>query len=290
MDIVSIDRERCTLCGLCASVCVRRLIELGDEAATVTDPGKCVLCGHCKAVCPEDAFRLPSLSDREFSSAPAREDIPDPDRLMVFFRSRRSTRLYQKRAVDRDKVLRILDAGRFAPNGGNRQALQYLVLQSEGNVTKVRQMALLALGEIARRIQEALREKRTRGEALSVEDMSLEADGEWLLDMPEFLRQGTDLLFYFAPVVILCHGDPLSRTIEVDAGLAGMQMALMAEALGLGTCFCHALVLAIRESGALRRTLKIPEDRKAVLSFMLGHADVTYPRLVARNPVMAEWL
>ena len=290
MDIISIDRERCTLCGLCVSVCVRRILDLGDDAANVTDPAQCILCGHCKAICPEDAPRLPSLNDREFSSVPAKEEIPHPDRLMAFFRSRRSTRIYQKRAVDREKVLRILEAGRFAPSGGNRQPLQYVVLQSEEHVVTVRQMAMSALGEMARKIQEAMREKGARGEALSLADMSLEAYADMWLGMPELLRQGTDRLFYFAPAVIVCHGDPLSRTVEVDAGLAGMQMALMAEALGLGTCFCHFLVFAIQESGALRQALQIPEERKAVLSFMLGHPDMTYPRLVARNPVIAKWL
>ncbi|MEO0248212.1 MAG: nitroreductase family protein [candidate division WOR-3 bacterium] len=290
MEVIAIDEDRCTRCGLCIPVCVRGILELAEDAVTVSKPAQCILCGHCKAICPEDAPQFPSLDDREFSPAPGREEMPHPDGLMALFRSRRSTRIYQKRAVEREKILQILEAGRFAPNGGNRQHLQYTVVQSEEHILKVRQMALSVLRDMAHKIQRALREKRARGEAFSVTDVALEADAEWLLHMPELLRRGIDRLFYFAPAVIVCHGDPQSRTVEVDAGLAGMQMALMAEAFGLGTCFCHALVLAVRVSGALRQALQISEDRKAVLSFMVGYPDVTYRRLVARNPVTAKWL
>jgi len=290
MYTVSVDKDRCTLCGLCIPVCVRRILEEGDGAIRVTDPALCILCGHCKAICPEDAPWFPSLNAEEFSPAPGPDNLPKPLQLMALFRSRRSTRIYQRRLVEREKLEGVLEAGRFAPSGGNRQPLLYTVLDSEGRIATVRRMAMSALGERARRIQETIERKQEGSETLTVMDqVLLTSAGNWL-SMPDLLRQGTDRLFYHAPTVVICHGSPLITTLEVDAGLAAMQMALMAEAMGLGTCFCHFLVFAIEESPELRQALQIPEDHKVAAAFMVGYPDVSFSRLVARNPLEVRWL
>jgi nitroreductase len=151
-------------------------------------------------------------------------------------------------------------------------------------------MAMAALGERARKIKAGAAQKRDRGEPLSVVEAALEINADMWLSMPDLFRQGEDRLLYFAPAVILCHGDSPSATMEVDAGLAGMQMVLMAQALGLGSCFCHFFVFAIEESSALREALCIPPGRKVAFAFTLGYPDVAFRTLVSRNPVKAAWL
>ncbi|MDI6616310.1 MAG: 4Fe-4S binding protein, partial [Syntrophaceae bacterium] len=58
MELIRIDEEKCTSCGLCIPLCVRGILEEGERAARVTNPDGCTLCGHCKAVCPVDAPAL----------------------------------------------------------------------------------------------------------------------------------------------------------------------------------------------------------------------------------------
>ncbi len=290
MDPISVDKDRCTLCGLCIPVCLRGVLVEGAETVRVTDLTLCNLCGHCKAVCPEDAPRLPSLKAEEFSPAPNADNLPKPDQLMALFRSRRSIRIYQRRAVEKEKLDRVLQAGRFAPSGGNRQPLRYVVLQSQERIAAVREIAISALGKRARRIQKEMERKREGGEILSIADQTLQTYAGIWLSMLDLFKQGTDRLFHHAPTVVICHGNPAAPTLEVDAGLAAMQMVLMAETIGLGTCFCHFLVFAIEESPELRQALQIPEDNKVVLSFMTGYPDVSFPRLVARNPLKVNWL
>ncbi len=125
---------------------------------------------------------------------------------------------------------------------------------------------------------------------MSMTDQALQTYAGIWLSMLDLLKQGVDRLFHNAPVVVICHGSPATPTLEVDAGLAAMQMVLMAEALGLGTCFCHFLVFAIEESLELGQALQIPEDNKVVVSFMTGYPDVSFNRLVARNPLEVNWL
>ena len=292
MDMVTIDQERCNLCGLCISVCVRRIIEEGDDSVRITDPMMCILCGHCKAVCPEDAPNIPSLKEEEFEPLPPKEDLPKADQLMGFFRSRRSTRIYGKEPVERDKMEKIIEAGRFAPTGGNRQPIRYVVVHTPDKMEMIRKMTFETLVEEGARIDNAVKRHGENGEPISPEDMLRHVYTDIWRDIAEiYQQQGKDLLFYHAPVLVICHFDPeVTTTAEVDAGMAAMQMALMAEALGLGTCYCGFLCMAIRASLGLRDALQIPVGDRVPVSFMLGYPDVPFIKLVSRDPAHVKWL
>lgn len=59
---VTVNRERCDLCGKCVEACLRHVLELDGEVK-VAEPEKCNLCGECKKVCPRDAVRAEQLKD-----------------------------------------------------------------------------------------------------------------------------------------------------------------------------------------------------------------------------------
>jgi len=120
-DNVSIDQELCTLCGTRVEVCPRGIIELGEESARIKDPKRCIVCAHCKSVCPEDAPRLNNLDSAEFKAMLPKDKMPNSGFLMDFFRSRRSLRFFKKDQVDKADLETMVQAGRFAPTGGNRQ-------------------------------------------------------------------------------------------------------------------------------------------------------------------------
>lgn len=96
---ISIDQEKCILCGQCIAVCTRGNIELGQEAAAIKDQDRCILCGHCKSVCPEDAPQLHTLDSNEFETLPEPGHLPEPDVLLSVYRSRRSVPSYTKDPV-----------------------------------------------------------------------------------------------------------------------------------------------------------------------------------------------
>lgn len=57
-------------------------------------------------------------------------------------KTRRSVRKYKDKAVDWDKVTRILDAGKFAPSAGNIQNWKFVVVRKENIRKKLAQAAL----------------------------------------------------------------------------------------------------------------------------------------------------
>ncbi|HHH76230.1 MAG TPA: nitroreductase, partial [Phycisphaerae bacterium] len=51
--------------------------------------------------------------------------------------ARRSVRAYWESAVEEDKLLRVLDAGRLAPSGNNRQAWQFVVVRDVDAIKEI---------------------------------------------------------------------------------------------------------------------------------------------------------
>ena len=154
MDKVIVDPERCTMCGLCIQVCPLEIFVEGSKIAQTIKPESCYYCGHCKAVCPEDALHFPSLPEEDFKPVLGTADCPDPDRLLLQFRSRRTTRRFRPNAVEREKLERIIQAGRYAPTGHNHQAVQYLIVQTPQVLGKLKDLAVKSLAGLVKEFEE----------------------------------------------------------------------------------------------------------------------------------------
>ncbi len=61
-----IDEKICKGCGLCVSVCPRRILRLaagrmndkGYNPAELSDPGACTGCAMCGVICPDSAIAV----------------------------------------------------------------------------------------------------------------------------------------------------------------------------------------------------------------------------------------
>ena len=289
--MISIDLERCTSCGLCIPLCVRRILEESDKGVVVTDPEMCISCGHCKAVCPTNAPGLSHLDETEFEPVAKADQLPNPSEFLRFLRRRRSTRVYKDKPVEIEKLRMILEAGRFAPTGGNRQPCGYTVVRGRKLLDRVVQLAIQTLQKLGESTKEAFRRHEQLGEPLPEEFIPLQNYPPVWERMAGKWEKGADLLFYHAPSLILISTQLGATTsADVDAGLSAMQMVLMAETMGLGTCLNGFLVTAIKRSEELRKVLKIPEDHQVHVTFTVGYPDVEFLRLVARNPVNVKWM
>jgi ferredoxin len=53
---LTLDVEKCTGCGLCATVCPHRIFAVEDGRARILDLDACMECGACELNCAWDAI------------------------------------------------------------------------------------------------------------------------------------------------------------------------------------------------------------------------------------------
>ncbi len=66
MSMIHIDTARCKGCGLCVSVCPKKILTLNSHAlnekgyapAMMADSTQCILCGSCAVICPDVAITI----------------------------------------------------------------------------------------------------------------------------------------------------------------------------------------------------------------------------------------
>ena len=294
MDKVIVDPERCTICGLCIQVCPLDIFVEGSKIAGTVKPESCYYCGHCKALCPEDALHFPSLPEEDFKPVLGAAERLNPDRLLLQFRSRRTTRHFRPDAVEREKIEKIILAGQYAPTGTNRQGVEYVIVHSPKALADLREKAIKALADFVKEFGEKTETAEEKRASVSRQRTSVRDTAAFLNGMKkkvEAAKRGKDLLFYNAPVLMIGHTDPLITVFPTwDVSLATMQMLLMAEALDLGTCLNGALVHALEYSADLRSALPIPAKHEIPVCFMLGYPALKFLRTVYRQPVRVNWV
>ena len=287
---IAIDQNRCNLCGLCIPVCVPGILDEGAKGIEVSDPELCIACGHCKAVCPVDAPQM-AANNEDFDLVPGKEEFPEPAAFLRFLRARRSLRVYQNRPVEKEKLQMIIEAGRCAPTGGNRQASEYIVVTGRKTLDRVCTLAIPFLREQGRQIQEILDRYERQQMPLPEEYDYKKSFPHVLSRMAEKWAQGVDRLLFHAPALILIHTRKNNATNPAwDGGIASAQMILMAEALELGTCFIGFLVWAIENSIPLQELLKVPVGNNVHVAFTVGYPGVQFLKLAGRNPAQVQWL
>jgi len=265
-------------------------LQEGEKAAVITDPAMCLYCGHCKAVCPTDAPQFSEGND-QFIPVPSKREIPSPAVLHRFLRRRRSVRVYEDRQVEKTKLKMLIEAGRYAPTGSNRQACEYVVASGRKTLDQVCSLAIQNLQEQGKAIQKGIDQHRREKKPLPEELVSKQALPAVWERIARKWEEGIDQLLHHAPALIIIHmKQGLATTPEIDAAIASIQMILLAETLGLGTCYIGFLIWAIEDSEELKKMLGIPLDHKAVVSFTVGYPKVEYLRFVARNPAKVQWV
>ncbi len=255
MNPILINEEKCIGCGLCVSDCVSSYLRIEGGKAKAGKAG-CIECGHCYAICPQGAVTMVGYDCTDEPVVPMTE-LPS-DTLLAAMRSRRTIRQYEDRAVEQEKIDKILEAGRYSPTGGNSQNVAYTILGSRQKEAEAIAVELFRKGTSLPRRIEAVAER------FNITD---------------------DFFFKGAPLVILVTGG--SKT---DTGLASAYMEIMAESLGLGVLYSGFFVTCTKLSAKLRRLIKLPRGHKVRTCMIIGYPAVKYQRIVPRKALKAKTL
>ncbi len=288
--MISIDKNLCNSCGICVDICPRRILRLGQESVEVSDQALCMVCGHCKAVCPKNAPGF-TTGNEDFELLSPKEEILSPLDFLHLARRRRSIRQYKEKPVEKEKAEMIVQAGRYSPTGGNRQACEYTVISGRKTLDEVCTLAIQQLLNEARVIREVFNRHERFKEPVPEEYISKKVLPSVWERIGRAWEGGQDQLLYHAPSLILIHVNEESATTGViDAAIASMNMIYMAETLGLGACYIAFLVWAVQRSKSLQTFLKIPASNRLHIAFTVGYPKIKYLRLAARRPAKVTWL
>ena len=168
------------------------------------------------------------------------------------FKNRRSTRSFDKRPVSEKDLSIILEAGSYAPSGGNIQTTHRIVIT---NKTVLRKLEDLVRQEFAKMEVKEDTYKSLKNSILRSKD------GNYIYD-------------YDAPVLIVFANKKGYGNAMADSAMMIENMMLQATDLGIGSCYINQLHW-LDDNPAIRRelcALGLKEDETVTGGLALGYA------------------
>lgn len=288
--VMRADPDKCTGCGRCLLNCPYRCWEMGPDDVPVMREGRtCFSCFNCLVACEDDAISIvqpyevhgggyfdtdfpPIKWPLEPRDAEGRPDAwTETERLII---ERRSVRNFKKDPVPDPLIRRVLEAGRFAPSGGNNQPWKFavvtdtdLIAELEESIQAVWAADHWALADenvapnLVGVIPDEVFDPRVRQGLRSTA----------LKELPVFLD---------APCVIFIAGNEKMAIPVLQAGICGQNMNLAAMALGLGFVWTNFGAMGVERLPEVKAKLGFEHPWVMRAAVCLG-----YPRFRQRGAV-----
>ena len=183
---------------------------------------------------------------------------------LELIKTRRSTRKFQERAVEKELLDTIIEAGRHAPSGGNSQTTHFFVIT---NRAVLAELAALVKNEFSQ----------------------MEVTPGMYRSMANAIRasKGENYIFHYnAPALIVTANKKDYGNNMADCACALENMMLMANALDFGSCWINQLKW-LNESEAVNslfREFGMSEDERIYGAVSIGYA-ATEDGLPVRSPL-----
>ena len=174
---------------------------------------------------------------------------------LEFIKSRRSTRKYKTKDVPEEQLNQIIEAGRFAPSGGNCQSTHFIVVKNRE-----------VLAELADLVQrEFAKMEIVPGLYKSI------------VNSINLSKKGNYVFHYNAPVLIITANQKDYGNNIADCSCALENMMLMANELDLGSCWINQLKW-LNENPVILEYIKklgMDESERVYGALAVGYPDTT---------------
>ncbi len=275
---VVVDHDLCIKCGFCVRVCPNAVFTWPHtENPPIPRQELCIACGHCASVCPSAAITVNGVPPADLIPAQPHRTITEE--LEYLMRQRRSIRHYKAEAVPDDVLDRLAEVARHTPTGSNTQNVAVTFVTSararRALVDAVIRVFRAALWLIKPRIVKQIADLVAPDWARWI-DVGQDVFGR-LVDA--WREEGRDLVFFDAPCVVILHGPGGHPTLKDNCDLAAHEMTLLAESMGLATCYIGYFTETAEGAGKMlvgrdiRRILDLPEGHTIRQCFTLGYPD-----------------
>ena len=209
----------------------------------------------------------------------------DLEKLIGYFRARRSIRVYQNKRVEREKVESLVNLTRWSPSGGNRQAVSWVAVDVTETISLLSERTVNVLVKGAEDLRKFITPKTD-----AQEKKGTLMQAKTFEHLGRRFKKGEDPIFFGAPVVLTAITPP-SQFGRDDAVISGYTMQLAAAQMGLATCqigyFIAGMVMD-KELG--KDILHIPDDREILMVITLGYPKYKMCRAVFRAPLPFRWV
>lgn len=266
-----VDTEKCLGCGTCVKVCPGGVLSLNQEKRPEIADFKefgwngCWKCEHCLAVCPTGAVSI--FGHKPESSLPVADHETAAPIMDSLIAGRRSCRRYKDKNVDTSVINDMLKRLAGAPNGGNKQQVEFTLIDDKEQTKQFRQLAYSRMEELA---AQGIYPKGFGKEAY--EDMKR--------------REKTvrpDMLLCGAPHILIPHA-PLGRGEPIqDVVIAGTYFELLCASRGLGAIMLTFPLGALEQMQDIKAMLNIPDTHYIGMMIGFGYPEISYTRGVQRE-------
>ena len=265
-----VNEQNCIRCGQCVADCPASIILMDDNGypfISIDKEARCMKCQHCLAICPTESVSIFGLDPANSLSVVG--GFPDPDKLEILIKGRRSVRHYKNENLDPALLQRLLEVAWHAPSGVNSRQVCFTVLDSKEKVAQLRDEVMVGLVRL-------------------VKENSLPQGMEFFANFVRIWEERQiDVIFRGAPHLLIASAPMKVASPMPDCLIALSYFELFAQANGIGTVWNGLAKWAINDLvPETRHLLGIPDDHLIGYVMAFGKPAVHYFRTVQHGPAL----
>ena len=183
--------------------------------------------------------------------------------VMDVIRKRRSIRKYKPEQISEEELGMILEAGQFAPSGGNSQTSHFIVIQNKALLNELTEMVEAAFAR------------------MEPEDTMYQGT----IRVIELCKRGGYDFIYSAPTLVVAANRRGYTNAVADCAVALENMMLAAASLDIGSCWINHLKWLTDDEQilSLMHKLGLAEDEQICGGIVLGYPDQIYSSPLKRT-------
>lgn len=263
----SVDQEHCIGCEACVSDCPLLVLTMKREVPTVASGREalCINCLHCLTICPTGAISINGYGPND--CLPLENMLPNPEKMEVLIRGRRSVRKYIDEDVNPELMEKLLQVAWQAPTGVNARSVLFTVVDNRKTMNKLRDALMKRLAEL-------------------VEAGKLPENLNFFAGFVKLWEEkGIDTLFRGAPHMIITSAPRSCPCPDQDCVIALSYFELFAYSLGIGCVWDGLAKWAFNElMPEFKKEMGIPEDHAFGYVMAFGNPAIEYHRSVPLRP------
>lgn len=284
--MIQIQEEQCNLCNACVEACPMSIFKISNMThPIVIHSDSCIQCAHCLDICPSSAISHTSFPNIEFYEC---TDDRNSASLQELLATRHSIRQFMDKTVDQSILNELVVSASHSPSAHNCRETCITIIKDDTLKEAIKNCTYDYLSKL----HNQLRFKPVRVIASTIAPDFVRNAADYIpsvLNIFNHRLQGKDIVTFNAPVLILFHGPKNIHCMETDAAIVSTTMSILAESMGLGTCYLGFSASAVNLSKAIRKRINIPEVNSIITILALGYPSIHYERKVKSELLNTEW-